>query len=132
MENTNLQTTNYEPRRIHVGWYIKKRAEQLHITPVELNKRMGFLEGNIYRIFKRPIMSVNMLMKFSEVLGENILDQFRPNVPRHPHPYEMEIVRLRDENAQLKSRISREQQLEEKIKLLEARLEELREVVKGK
>jgi threonyl-tRNA synthetase len=132
MENTNLQTAGNAPQKFHIGAYIKLRAEQLHITPVQLNKRMGFSYRNIYRVFKRPIMSVKMLLRFSEVLGENLLDKYHPNVPLKPHPYEAEIISLRNENAQLKSRVNREQQLEEKIKLLEARLEELREVVRGK
>jgi len=116
----------------HMGTYVKTRAEQLHIAPVELGKRLGITYGNVYRIFNQKQMSLKMMLKASEVLGENLLEKYHPNVPMKPHPLETEIVKLREENTQLKQQLTALQTAAEENKLLKAQLEVLREVVKSR
>jgi cell shape-determining protein MreC len=53
-------------------------------------------------------------------------------VPQKPNPYELENTQLKEENALLKNDLAMLKNASEENKLLKARLDELREVVRGK
>jgi hypothetical protein len=123
---------SYAYKPVHIGMLIKKISLEKHITPVELEKRMGIKHRNIYRIFNCRTMAMPMLLKASEALGENLLLYFHPNVPLLPNTLQEENKRLQKENEELKQQLSELTPLVDEVKTLRAQLDILREVMKGK
>lgn len=132
IDNWQKPNPSYAYKPAGIGGVIKKISEEKHITPVELEKRMGIIHRNIYRIFKSKTMSMKMLFTASEALEENLLLHFHPNVKPLPNPLQAELDQLKAENENLKAQLNELKPLADENKVLKGQLDILREVMKGK
>lgn len=53
---------------VHIGEKIKSRAKELRIGPTELGKMINTSKQNVYGIYKRKSIDVEMLKKISKAL----------------------------------------------------------------
>ncbi len=138
-KNTSNQSKTWEPpmpslasKPYKIGSVIKQVSEEKHISPMELERRLGLTHRNIYRIFKSKQMAVPMLMRMSEALGVNLFLEYCPNVPPVAEPLQIENERLKQENEQLKKQLRELSPLVDENKVLKGQLDILREVLKAK
>ncbi|MES2621364.1 MAG: hypothetical protein V4615_10995 [Bacteroidota bacterium] len=123
---------SYAYKPFAIGAVIKTVTKEKNITPVELERRMGFTHRNIYRLFKSRSQNMAMLLKASEALGENLLLHYHPNVPPLPNPLQAENKRLQKELEGLKQRLNELTPLVDEVKVLKGQLDILRDVMKGR
>ncbi len=123
---------SYAYKPFSIGAFIKNKLEEKRITPVQFAQMLGVTRSNVYRLFERKWMSVQQLLRISEILGENLLLQYHPNVKPQPHPLQAENAQLKTENELLKQQAVQNQNLEEENKILKAKLEVLEKVMMAK
>lgn len=61
---------------IHIGEKIKQRAKHLRIGPTELGKLINTSKQNVYGIYKRRSIDVEMLKKISKALDHDFFQYF--------------------------------------------------------
>lgn len=99
---------------VHIGQKVKEIFESKGISVVEFAKRINTSRENIYGIFKRKTIDVELLFKISEVLEHNFFEYYlSPNFSPYPQiedlreklqVAEQEIEYLKQINKLLKDR----------------------------
>lgn len=64
-----------DPGNIHIGHMIKSVFDKSGMTVSELARRLHCERTNVYTIFKRRTVDVELLAKISKVLGHNFLEE---------------------------------------------------------
>jgi|GEM_PF-5942946 len=64
---------------IDIGSIIRKVAEQGHVGPTELGKRIGTSKQNIYGIYKRKSMDSGLMLKLSLALDHDFFQYYVRN-----------------------------------------------------
>ena len=123
---------SYAYKPLNIGTVIKNISEKKRITPIQLEKRLGLANRNVYRFFKSKQMSLPMMLKMSEALEENLLSYYHPNVKPAADALKDENALLRAENEQLKAQLLQLNELQKQNIVLQAKLEVLSEVMKTK
>lgn len=61
---------------IDIGSLVRQVAEQGHVGPTELGKRIGTSKQNIYGIYKRNSMDSSLMLKLSLALDHNFFQYY--------------------------------------------------------
>ncbi len=64
---------------IHIGEIIKETLRQKKMDVTEFATKINYTRRNIYKIFNKPSIETEVLVKISEVLGENLFINFLTN-----------------------------------------------------
>jgi plasmid maintenance system antidote protein VapI len=64
---------------IHIGEIIKETVHQKKMDVTEFAKKINYTRRNVYKIFNKPSIETEVLVKISEVLGENLFIHFLTN-----------------------------------------------------
>jgi len=131
-DNWKKPEPSYASKPFSIGAVIKRISEEKHITPIELEKRMGLIHQNIYRLFKAKTLSMKQFFAVSEALEENLLLLFHPNVKPLPNPLQAELDQLKAENEILKAQLNEAKRILLDNTVLKGQLDVLKEVMKGK
>jgi hypothetical protein len=110
--------------KIHIGDKIKARAKEQKIGTTELGKLINTTKQNVYGIYKRETIDVNLLYAISKALKFNFFQFYdTPELAKFDGKQVKEIEELRKEIQKQKSELrvlSEKNQLLQKInKLLE-------------
>src|SRR5580704_17580973 len=57
---------------IHIGKIIKDTLKSREIDVTEFAKKISYTRGNAYKIFNKPSIDTDLLLKINKVLGENL------------------------------------------------------------
>ena len=63
---------------IHIGKEIEQELRSQDRGVTWLARKLNCDRSNVYKIFQRPSIDTNILMKISEVLGRNFFEFFNP------------------------------------------------------
>lgn len=63
---------------IHIGRLLKEKMKELHISNIELAKKLYCTRQNIGNIIKRKTISTDMLKKVSDAVGYNFFRHYTP------------------------------------------------------
>ena len=74
MSSWKLNAMN-DPGNIHIGHLIKSVFDESGMTVSELARRLHCERTNVYTIFKRRSVDVELLAKISKVLEHNFLEE---------------------------------------------------------
>ncbi len=114
----------------HVGKLLKQKAEAKGWKPKMVAQKLGKEVNSIHRIYRQPDMAKEGLVEWSELLQENLLLLYSPNVPPQPDP----CVQLLNQIAALKEELNeKEDKLAAKqafILKLEGKVEELEDIMR--
>jgi hypothetical protein len=89
--------------KIHIGEKIKKRAEELKIGTTELGKLINTSKQNVYGIYKRASIDVQVLYDISKALKFNFFQFYdTPELEKYETRLAKEILGLKKENEKLK------------------------------
>ncbi len=116
-------SSKYSYSPFSIGFEIKKIAVEKRIANDDLSRALSITNRNINRLFKAKIMSMKKLLKVSEVLQENLLLRYHPNVPPVANPLQEENNALKTENEELKEHLKQTRQTAEENIRLKAQLE---------
>lgn len=61
---------------LHIGSLIKKRAQELRIGPTELGSKIDTSKQNMYGIYKRKSIDIELLYKISVALNYNFFNHY--------------------------------------------------------
>ena len=61
---------------MHVGEAIKKELERQGKTVVWFARKMSYSRANIYKIFEKPSIDTNVLMRISTLLGVDFFKSY--------------------------------------------------------
>lgn len=61
---------------IHIGKIIKSTLKHKDIDVTEFAKRINYTRSNAYKIFNKPSIDSDLLIKINKVLGENLFFNF--------------------------------------------------------
>lgn len=64
---------------IHIGEIIKEVVHEKKMNVTEFAKKINYTRRNVYKIFSKPNIDTDVLIKVSEVLGENLFIRFLSN-----------------------------------------------------
>ncbi|HKC68997.1 MAG TPA: helix-turn-helix transcriptional regulator [Bacteroidia bacterium] len=64
---------------IHIGEIIKEAVKEKKMDVTEFAKKINYTRRNVYKIFNKPSIETDVLVKISEVLGENLFIRFLTN-----------------------------------------------------
>ena len=102
--------------KIHIGEKIKARAKELKLGTTELGKLINTSKQNIYGIFKRSSIDVDVLYEISRALKFNFFQYYEiPELNKKEGKLQKELEELHKEIARLNSEI---ESLTEKNELL--------------
>jgi hypothetical protein len=91
---------------VHIGSIIKEFCEINHISAPELGKRVGMNSSSIYRIFERPNLDSENLVKFSAALKHDLfhyfMEQKAPAADAENFKLKEELNALKNEVEELK------------------------------
>jgi hypothetical protein len=100
---------------MEMGKRVKLKADQLRIGPTELAKKISTSKPNLYSIFKRDSLDVELVMKISEALEYNFFAELSEEcesllsntVADYPQPaYKTKEQKLEEELALYKEKYS--------------------------
>lgn len=60
----------------HVGYELYKVYKSKKVKPEELADKVGMKRRNIYKIFDKPSIDLDLLVKFSEALGYDFMQHY--------------------------------------------------------
>lgn len=114
---------------VHIGEKIKKRAKELKIGSTELGSLINTTKQNVYGIYKRPSIDVQLLYDISKALKLDFFQFYGIPELKTDSKFNKEITLLKKENEKLKSDM---RTLKEKNDLLQKinKLLEKKKVVK--
>ncbi len=102
--------------KIHIGEKIKARAKELKLGTTELGKLINTSKQNIYGIFKRSSIDVEVLYTISKALKFNFFQYYEiPELNKQESKLQKELDELHKEIARLSSHV---ESLTEKNELL--------------
>jgi len=61
---------------IHIGKIIKSTLKHKEIDVTEFAKKINYTRSNAYKIFNKPSIDTNLLIKINKVLGDNLFFNF--------------------------------------------------------
>ncbi|HKC67325.1 MAG TPA: helix-turn-helix transcriptional regulator [Bacteroidia bacterium] len=64
---------------IHIGEIIKQTVQENKMDVTEFAKKINYTRRNVYKIFNKPSIETDVLVKISEALGENLFIRFLTN-----------------------------------------------------
>ncbi|WP_276979098.1 hypothetical protein [Flavobacterium filum] len=56
----------------HIGKIIKDALKSKQIDVAEFAKKISYTRGNVYKIFNKPSIDTELLVKINKVLGQNL------------------------------------------------------------
>jgi hypothetical protein len=111
-----LSVLDIRGMNVHIGEKIKKRAKELKIGSTELGSLINTTKQNVYGIYKRPTIDVQLLYDISKALKFNFFQYYAiPELNTESKTYK-EFTLLKKENEKLKADI---RTLKEKNDLLQ-------------
>lgn len=122
---------------VHIGEKIKQRAKELRMGPTELGKKLSTSKQNIYGIYKRKSLNVELLLKLSEALDRDFFLYYQPKVSVNSQEGEAPYGKRSSETIQeLKKEIKELRKSNEVLhkynRLLEWQVEKLEMEIAGK
>jgi hypothetical protein len=87
---------------VHIGSIIKNYCNERRISVSALSKMLGMDNSSIYRIYSRPYLDTDTLLKFSTALKHNFFQYFweeKTNIS------DADVLRLKEEIVKLKREI---------------------------
>ncbi len=117
---------------LSIGAVIKSIVTEKRISNRDLAPALNTSMGNINRLYKARTMTLRKLLKVSELLQENLLLRYHPNVPPVENPLKAENEALKKEVAELKEQLKRKEELERENTVLNAKVEVLEKVLSAK
>lgn len=60
---------------IHIGKLIKQKMEERHVSVSDFAEQLYYERTNVYKIFKRESVDANLLIRISEILRYNFLEE---------------------------------------------------------
>lgn len=109
---------------------IKNKAEEKKLKPKDVAGYLGIKPRQVYRIYKMKHVDMPMLFQCSEMLHENLLLEYRPNVKPLPNPLQEENDRLRSYVKDDETYKGKYEALQKKVIVLEGQIELLERMVK--
>ena len=105
---------------VHIGEKIKSRAKELRIGPTELGKMINTSKQNVYGIYKRKSIDVEMLKKISEALNYDFFQFYvKPRIPLlEEEKGEYNLLEFRKLKEDFDSILKEHMELKEKYDLL--------------
>lgn len=83
--NVTFITRMKKEETIHIGRLIKEKMLERRLSVSEFAARLHYERTNIYKIFKRESIDVNLLVRISEILQYNFLEEiYLPRVNLTP------------------------------------------------
>ena len=64
---------------IHIGEIIQEAVREKKMDVTEFAKKINYTRRNVYKIFNKSHIDTDVLIKVSEVLGENLFIRFLTN-----------------------------------------------------
>jgi transcriptional regulator with XRE-family HTH domain len=78
---TKPQKTFMKRKKIDIGETIRKVAQAQGWTTIDLAKAIGCERTNLYDIYKRESVDINLLMRISEVMNHDFLQYYATDTP---------------------------------------------------
>ena len=105
--NSNKQSTELKPNRLHIGRLIKEIFDDSGLTIAEFARLINCARPNVYSIFERYDISIEQLLDISEVLNHNffedILNHAGMGMGAFNYPKQLNIIISLEELASKKS-----------------------------
>ena len=120
---------NYAYKPLLIGAVIKSKAEEKKLKPKDVAAYLGIKTRQVYRIYKMKYVDMPMLFKCSEMLQENLLLEYHPNVKPLPNPLQEVVDRLSSYNKDDESYKGKCEALQKKVIVLEGKNEMLQDLV---
>lgn len=108
-----------EKENIHIGTLIKERMKELHISPTELAKRLGYSLPGTTSIFERKTMQTDVLLMVCKALDYDFF--------KHYASYDMPQDEKAGGDAEMKKELA---EREKEIAELKKELEYLKKIVR--
>lgn len=67
-------------KNIHIGSIIQKYMYNHGISPQWLASKIGCNRSKIYKIYEKKSIDIDLLIKISEILNYNFLDEYREKI----------------------------------------------------
>ena len=67
-------------KNIHIGSIIRKYMYNHGISPQWLASKIGCNRSKIYKIYEKKSIDTDLLIKISEILNYNFLDEYREEI----------------------------------------------------
>ena len=64
-------------KNIHIGSILRKYMYNHGISPQWLASKIGCNRSKIYKIYEKKSIDIDLLIKISEILNYNFLDEYR-------------------------------------------------------
>jgi hypothetical protein len=90
-EPTSPPAGSYAYKPLKIGPLLKARAKEKGYNARYIGAKLGIYHRNVHREYKRVSMSMKQLLKWSEILDQNFLLLYHPNVKPLPNPLQSEL-----------------------------------------
>ncbi len=99
----------------HIGSIIKNHCRQQFITPLQLAQLLNIKKDAVYKLYLRPNISAETLLKISEALKHDFFQYYQsslgPNPDKEIEKLNSELNNLKKENEKLQTQIDLLKQL---------------------
>lgn len=119
-------------RRVNIGLFIAQKINELGVNKSELARRIGVANQNINRLLEKESIDTDKLISISEALDFNFFECFCADEKKESiaNSGDYSIVLKGNNNKNVLTSISDTEVLKERIKYLEAIVEEKERLIK--
>ena len=129
-QNNGKQTgENFGYKPFKIGPLLEQKAEQKNLNSKQIAALLPCDYRNVYKIFQQTMLSLPKLLRWSEILDENLLLLYSPNVKPLPNPLQAELDKQKAYVKDLEARLANYEKLLMENKSLKDQVKVLLEAI---